>query len=57
MYTIPTNAKDEICQLAIYIYICIYIYSNIQEVCVLRMGHFGKVTLAETVGLSAKDLW
>ena len=30
--------------------------SNIQEFCELGMGHFGKVILAETVGLSAKDL-
>ena len=30
--------------------------SNIQEICELGMGHFGKVILAETVGLSAKDL-
>ena len=30
--------------------------SNIQEIRELGMGHFGKVILAETVGLSAKDL-
>ena len=30
--------------------------SNIQEICELGMGQFGKVILAETVGLSAKDL-
>ena len=30
--------------------------NNIQEICELGMGHFGKVILAETVGLSAKDL-
>ena len=30
--------------------------SNIQEICELGMGIFGKVILAETVGLSAKDL-
>ena len=29
---------------------------NIQEVCELEMGHFGKVILAETVGLNAKEL-
>ena len=30
--------------------------SNIQKIRELGMGHFGKVILAETVGLSAKDL-
>ena len=30
--------------------------SNIREIRELGMGHFGKVILAETVGLSAKDL-
>ena len=30
--------------------------SNIQEICELGMGQFGKVILVETVGLSAKDL-
>ena len=30
--------------------------SNIREICELGMGNFGKVILAETVGLSAKDL-
>ena len=30
--------------------------SNIQENCEIGMGQFGKVILAETVGLSAKDL-
>ena len=30
--------------------------SNIQEIHELGMGHFGKVILAETVGLGAKDL-
>ena len=30
--------------------------SNIQEIRELGMGHFGKVILAETVGLSAKDM-
>ena len=30
--------------------------SNIREICELGMGMFGKVILAETVGLSAKDL-
>ena len=30
--------------------------SNVQEICELGMGQFGKVILAETVGLSAKDL-
>ena len=30
--------------------------SNIREICELGMGQFGKVILAETVGLSAKDL-
>ena len=30
--------------------------NNIQEICELGIGQFGKVILAETVGLSAKDL-
>ena len=30
--------------------------SNIQEICELGMGQFGKIVLAETVGLSAKEL-
>ena len=30
--------------------------SNIREICEIGMGQFGKVILAETVGLSAKDL-
>ena len=30
--------------------------NNIREICELGMGQFGKVILAETVGLSAKDL-
>ena len=30
--------------------------SNIREICELAMGQFGKVILAETVGLSAKEL-
>ena len=30
--------------------------SNVREICELGMGQFGKVILAETVGLSAKDL-
>ena len=30
--------------------------SNIREICELGMGQFGKVILAETVGLSAKEL-
>ena len=30
--------------------------SNIREICELGMGQFGKVILAETVGLSTKDL-
>ena len=30
--------------------------SNVQEICDLGIGQFGKVILAETVGLSAKDL-
>ena len=30
--------------------------SNIREICELGMGRFGKVVLADTVGLSAKDL-
>ena len=30
--------------------------SNIQEIRELGIGHFGKVILAETVGLSQKDL-
>ena len=30
--------------------------SNIREICELGMGLFGKVILAETVGLSPKEL-
>ena len=50
IYTIPTalpkseNVALKVCG------------SNIREIRELGMGHFGKVILAETVGLSAKDL-
>ena len=49
IYTIPVNLpKSEVLSKISGI--------NIQEICELGMGQFGKVILAETVGLSAKDL-
>ena len=50
MYTIPINlpkCKKVLLNIS---------GSNIREICELGMGQFGKVILAETVGLSAKDL-
>ena len=50
IYTIPINlpkSKEVLLKVS---------GSNIQENCELGMGQFGKVILAETVGLSAKDL-
>ena len=50
IYTLPiTVPKKEKVPLKVF-------SSNIQEICELGMGLFGKVILAETVGLSAKDL-
>ena len=50
IYTIPINLpKSEEVILKVF-------GSNVQEIRELGMGHFGKVILAETVGLSAKDL-
>ena len=50
IYTVPTEMpKSEKVLLK-------FSGSNIREICELGMGHFGKVILAETVGLSAKDL-
>ena len=50
IYTIPTDlAKSEEALLKVF-------GSNIREIRDLGMGQFGKVILAETVGLSAKDL-
>ena len=50
IYTIPTDLpKGEEVLLKV-------LGSNIKEICELGMGQFGKVILAETVGLSAKDL-
>ena len=50
VYTIPTDLpKSEEVLLKV-------LGSNIREICDLGMGQFGKVILAETVGLSAKDL-
>ena len=50
IYTIPINLpKSEEVILKVF-------GSNIREIRELGMGHFGKVILAETVGLSAKDL-
>ena len=50
IYTIPINLpKSEQVILKVF-------GSNVQEIRELGMGHFGKVILAETVGLSAKDL-
>ena len=50
IYTIPINlpkCKEVLLNIS---------GSNIREICELGMGQFGKVILAETVGLSAKDL-
>ena len=50
IYTIPINlskSKEELLKV---------FDSNTREICELGMGHFGKVILAETVGLSVKDL-
>ena len=50
IYTIPTDLpKREEVLLKVF-------GNNIREICELGMGQFGKVILAETVGLSAKDL-
>ena len=50
IYTIPINLpKSEEVILKVF-------GSNVLEIRELGMGHFGKVILAETVGLSAKDL-
>ena len=50
IYTIPINqSKSEEVPLKV-------LSSNIREIRELGMGQFGKVILAETVGLSAKDL-
>ena len=50
IYTIPTDLpKSEVVILKV-------LGCNIQEIHELGMGQFGKVILAETVGLSAKDL-
>ena len=50
IYTIPTNLpKSAERPLKVF-------GSNIREIGELGLGHFGKVILAETVGLSAKDL-
>ena len=50
IYTIPIDqSKSEEVPLKV-------LSSNIREICELGMGQFGKVILAETVGLSAKDL-
>ena len=50
VYTLPLNlSKSKEVALKVF-------GSNIREICELGMGHFGKVILAETVGLSAKDL-
>ena len=50
IYTIPTplpKSEKELLKVGV---------SNIREICELGMGLFGKVILAETVGLSPKDL-
>ena len=50
IYTIPTplpKSERELLKVSV---------SNIQQICELGMGLFGKVILAETVGLSPKDL-
>ena len=50
IYTLPLNlSKSKEVALKVFV-------SNIQEIRELGMGQFGKVILAETVGLSAKDL-
>ena len=50
IYTIPINLpKSKKVLLKVF-------GNNIREICELGMGQFGKVILAETVGLSAKDL-
>ena len=50
IYTIPTSLpKSEQRPMKVF-------GSNVREIHELGMGHFGKVILAETVGLSAKDL-
>ena len=50
IYTIPTDLpKSEEVLLKVF-------GSNVREICDLGMGQFGKVILAETVGLSANDL-
>ena len=50
IYTLPLNlSKTKEVALKVF-------GSNIREICKLGMGHFGKVILAETVGLSARDL-
>ena len=49
-YTVPTDLPNSD-KVLLKVSSC-----NIREICELRMGHFGKVILAETVGLSAKDL-
>ena len=50
IYTLPLNlSKSKEVALKVF-------GSNIREICELGMGHFGKVILAETVGLSAKEL-
>ena len=50
IYTVPTDLpRSEEVLLKVF-------RSNIREICGLGLGLFGKVILAETVGLSAKDL-
>ena len=50
IYTLPSSLpKSEKMPLKVF-------HSDIREIHELGMGHFGKVILAETVGLSAKDL-
>ena len=49
IYTVPTDLPRSEVLLKVF-------RSNIREICVLGMGRFGKVILAETVGLSTKDL-
>ena len=50
IYTLPSDlSKSKGVPLKVYI-------SNVQEIQELGMGHFGKVILAETVGLSAHEL-
>ena len=50
VYTVPMNLPMSK-EMALIVF-----GSNIREIHELGMGHFGKVILAETVGLSAKDL-